>query len=107
MKAAFNHASPNVMEALGVSRDRMDIIVEGARKKMMKDSPEGTKTQQLDSMIAECTDINEVIAVTIVWVSMTDQMQNREDFNKHREKVAEDEFKNKIMGANPGLKVVK
>lgn len=107
MKLKLDHKKGNIMESLGCSRGRMDEIVEGARKVMMKDNPTGTKTQQLESMIDQCETIEESLAATMVWVSMTSQMDNRAAYKEHLASQSKDEFKEKIMSANPDIKIVK
>ena len=97
MKAVeFIHAKDNVMEALSVERDAMDRIVENARVKMMAKHPDGTKARQLDFMLQECKNENEMIAATIVWVSMTSQMQNRKNYTEHLDRLEKDKFKNSL-----------
>lgn len=96
MKVEFIHEKESVMESLSVERDRMDEIVEKARVKMMAESPDGTKTQQLDAMLQECKNENEMVAATIVWVAMTNQMQNRATYQAHEKQKLKDKFKNKL-----------
>lgn len=107
MKIVLDHKKANIMESLGCSRDRMDEIVESARKVMMKDNPTGTKTQQLESMVDQCETVEEAIAATMVWVSMTSQMDNREVYNKAVDKAQTNAFKDKVMSANPDMKIIR
>lgn len=107
MELKFDHTKGNIMESLGQTRDRMDEIVEGARLKMMDNAPEGTKSQQLDYMLRECKNESEMVAATVVWVSITNQMQNRENYNRAMEEREKSKFEEKIMGANPDLKIVR
>lgn len=107
MKLKLDHKKANIMESLNCSRDRMDEIVEAARVKMMKDNPTGTKTQQLESMVDQCETVEEAIAATMVWVSMTSQMDNREQYTKAVDKAQTNAFKDKVMSANPNIKIVR
>ena len=96
MKVSIIHKKANTMEALQVTKDRMDEIVEVSQKKMVEKYPTGTKTQMLDFMLRECLDVNEVVATTIVWVAMTNQMAERERYNKMKEEAAKVAFANKL-----------
>lgn len=96
MKVNFIHAKDSIMEAIDVSKDRMDEIVEKSRLKLLAKHPTGTKTRQLDYMLRECKNENELIAATIVWVAITNQMDGRKRMEEMSEQMKKDEFANKL-----------
>lgn len=78
MKAEFIHGAKEIIGVLGVNEPRLRKILQLAQEKMKKKYPTGTKSRFLEMVVDECVNINEVIACTIEWKTITDEMQRRQ-----------------------------
>lgn len=96
MKLKFNHNKEGVMEALGVSRDRMDVIVGNAQRALKTKYESGTKSQLLDYMLRECEDVPEAVATAIVWDTITTQMEKMAFLKKEAKEQKSQEFANRM-----------
>lgn len=98
MKVKFNYDDDQatVMEVVGCTKERMDEMMEAAQKHMVKHNPTGSRVEMLEQIIEQCTSTEEVIAGTIVWQTVTNQMQQHNNAKEMQKKMESESFANRM-----------
>lgn len=100
-RPVFDHGKEVIGKILGIDEDRMREIMTTAQTEMIKEKPNGHKSEFLEKVIEQCLTIEEIITTTLAWNTMMNQMHLKE-LDKQRTSA---EFAEK-MGVKP-FKIVK